>query len=155
MKKILAAILGLTLVFGLAACGSKPDASASTSPAATSSGAASTPAGSASVSPSASASPAVSASPSAGGAAQAVALTATNFKFDKTEYKVKKGQPVTITLKNGEGMHGAEIKEFGVNLKKDGESATFTPDKAGTYNIQCSVMCGAGHAAMKSTLVVE
>jgi cytochrome c oxidase subunit II len=145
MKKILAAILGLTLIFGLAACGSKPDASASTSPAATSSGAASTPAGSASVSPSA----------SAGGAAQAVTLTATNFKFDKTEYKVKKGQPVTITLKNGEGMHGAEIKEFGVNLKKDGESKTFTPDKVGTYNIQCSVMCGAGHANMKSTLVVE
>jgi cytochrome c oxidase subunit II len=144
MKKIVAILLGLTLVFALAACGSKPDASASNAPAGTSA-ATSTPAASAGA----------SASPSAGGAAQAITLTATNFKYDQAEYKVKKGQPVTITLKDGEGMHGASISEFKVNLKKDGESATFTPDKAGTYTIQCSVMCGAGHATMKSTLIVE
>jgi cytochrome c oxidase subunit 2 len=144
MKKIVAILLGLTLVFALAACGSKPDASASNAPAGTSA-ATSTPAASAGA----------SASPSAGGAAQAITLTATNFKYDQAEYKVKKGQPVTITLKDGEGMHGAAINEFKVNLKKDGESATFTPDKAGTYTIQCSVMCGTGHATMKSTLIVE
>jgi cytochrome c oxidase subunit 2 len=142
MKKIVAILLGLTLVFALAACGSKPDAGASKAPAATSA---------ATSSPAASA----GASPAAGGAAQAITLTATNFKYDKAEYKVKKGQPVTITLKDGEGMHGAAINEFKVNLKKDGESATFTPDKAGTYTIQCSVMCGTGHATMKSTLIVE
>jgi cytochrome c oxidase subunit 2 len=140
MKKIVAILMGLTLVFALAACGSKPDAGASNAPAATS-----TPAASAGA----------SASPAAGGATQAITLTATNFKYDQAEYKVKKGQPVTITLKDGEGMHGAAINEFKVNLKKDGESATFTPDKAGTYTIQCSVMCGAGHATMKSTLIVE
>jgi cytochrome c oxidase subunit 2 len=150
MKKIVAILFGLTLILGLAACGSKPDASTSNAPAATSA-ATSTPAASAGASPSASA----SASPAAGGTAQAITLTATNFKYDQAEYKVKKGQPVTITLKEGEGMHGAAISEYKVNLKKDGDSATFTPDKAGTYTIQCSVMCGTGHATMKSTLIVE
>jgi cytochrome c oxidase subunit II len=144
MKKIVAILFGLTLVFALAACGSKPDAGASKAPAATSA-ATSTPAASAGA----------SASPAAGGAAQAITLTATNFKYDQTEYKVKKGQPVTITLKSSQGMHGAAISEFKVNLKKDGESATFTPDKAGTYTIQCSIPCGAGHDNMKSTLIVE
>jgi cytochrome c oxidase subunit 2 len=141
MKKIVAILFGLTLILGLAACGSKPDAS---TPAATSA-ATSTPA----------ASSGASASPAADGSAQAITLTATNFKYDQAEYKVKKGQPVTITLKEGQGMHGAAITEFKVNLKKDGDSATFTPDKAGTYTIQCSVMCGTGHATMKSTLIVE
>src|ERR1700731_2913102 len=110
MKKIVAILFGLTLIFALAACGSKPDTSASKAPAATSA-ATSTPAASAGAS--------ASASPAAGGAAQAINLTATNFKFDQAEYKVKKGQPVTISLKEGEGMHGAAISEFKVNLKKD------------------------------------
>jgi cytochrome c oxidase subunit 2 len=140
MKKLLLLVMGLTLVFVLAACGSKPDASA--------------PAASSSTTPTASS--ATTATPAAGGASgQNITLKASNFKYEQAEYKVKKGEPVTITLQNAQGMHGAAIKDFGVDLKKEGESKTFTPDKTGSFPIVCSIMCGAGHADMKATLIVE
>lgn len=86
--------------------------------------------------------------------AQQLTLIATKFKFDQTEYRVKKGEPVKITLENKDGTHGVEIKEFHVSLT-GGKSAVFTPDKAGKYDIVCSIFCGSGHANMKSTLIVE
>jgi cytochrome c oxidase subunit 2 len=130
MKKLLVLIMGITLAFALAACGSKDN---TTAPAT-----------------------AASAAPAAGDTGgQTITLKATNFKYDQTEYHVKKGQPVTITLDSVQGMHGAAIKEFGMDLKKSGDTKTFTPDKAGSYTIQCSVMCGAGHTNMKATLIVD
>ncbi|NQX70698.1 cupredoxin domain-containing protein [Paenibacillus alba] len=128
MKKLLVLLMGIALVLAIAACGSKDTKSA---------GSTTTPAASA----------------AAGG--QQVVLKATNFKFDQTEYRVKKGEPVTISLENAEGMHGASIKEFKINLDNSKKTATFTPDKAGSFPINCSIMCGTGHANMKTTLIVE
>ena len=88
-------------------------------------------------------------------AGQQVVLKATNFKFDQSEYRVKKGEPVTITLDNAQGVHGASIKEFKINLNNSNKTVTFTPDKAGSFPINCSIMCGSGHANMKTTLIVE
>ena len=99
------------------------------------------------------ASPAATTKAATGG--QQVVLKATNFKFDKTEYHVKKGEPVTITLDNSQGVHGAAIKEFNINLNNGNKTVTFTPDKAGSFPINCSIMCGTGHANMKTTLIVE
>ncbi|GFZ82332.1 hypothetical protein GCM10008018_30240 [Paenibacillus marchantiophytorum] len=128
MKKLLVLLMGLALVIAIAACGNKDTKSAgsTTSPA-----------------------------PSAQAGGQQVVLKATNYKFDQTEYRVKKGEPVTITLDNSQGVHGASIKEFKVNLDNGNKTVTFTPDKAGSYPINCSIMCGSGHANMKTTLIVE
>lgn len=53
-------------------------------------------------------------------------------KFDasvaKPEFKLPKGQPVTIE---------------------------FSADKAGTYAFKCSVFCGMGHHGMKGQIIVE
>ena len=102
----------------------------------------------------ATASPAATTKAAATGGQQVV-LKATNFQFDKTEYRVKKGESVTITLDNSQGVHGAAIKEFNINLNNGNKTVTFTPDKAGSFPINCSVMCGTGHATMKTTLIVE
>lgn len=128
MKKLFVLIMGIVLVIAIAACGNKDTKSAqsSTSPAATTQA-----------------------------AGQQVLLKATNFKFDQSEYRVKKGEPVTITLDNAQGIHGASIKEFKINLDNSNKTVTFTPDKAGSFPINCSIMCGSGHANMKSTLIVE
>ncbi|RTE08708.1 cupredoxin domain-containing protein [Paenibacillus whitsoniae] len=125
MKKALVLLMGIALAIALAACGNKEDKSAAT--------------------------------PTAGAQAsgQQVVLKATNFKFDQTEYRVKKGEPVTITLENSQGVHGAALKEFNVNLNNGNKTATFTPDKTGSFPITCSIMCGTGHADMKTVLVVE
>ncbi|GAA3332428.1 hypothetical protein GCM10020331_092510 [Ectobacillus funiculus] len=46
------------------------------------------------------------------------------------------------------------IPAFNVDIQGNG-SATFTADKAGTYEYHCSVMCGSGHANMMGKLIVE
>ncbi|WP_019534494.1 cupredoxin domain-containing protein [Paenibacillus ginsengihumi] len=129
MKKIaaLTAIIGLALA--LSACGAsgekKPDA------------------------------PAANSGAGEGGAAQEVKIVATNFKFDQAEYKVKAGQPVTISLENKEGLHAVQISGVKVKLDNNSKTATFTPEKPGSYDIICSLPCGPGHLDMKSKLVVE
>jgi cytochrome c oxidase subunit II len=124
MKKLLTLFMAIGLIFALAACGSKQDSASDTS------------------------------STTAAGPVQEITLQATDFQFDKTEYHVKKGQPVKVTLENKQGMHGASIKEFNVNLTSAKKTATFTPDKAGTFDINCSVLCGPGHSKMQAKLVV-
>ena len=131
MKKLLVLFMGIVLVIAIAACGNKdtksPQSSTSTYL------------------------PPLLHKPQA----SKLLLKATNFKFDQSEYRVKKGEPVTITLDNAQGVHGASIKEFKINLDNSNKTVTFTPDKAGSFPINCSIMCGSGHANMKTTLIVE
>ncbi|MGO4370634.1 cupredoxin domain-containing protein [Paenibacillus sp. 2TAB19] len=89
-----------------------------------------------------------------GGEAKAITVNATNFEFDPPDVKLNAGDKVTITLKNDTGNHGLEIPDFNVNLK-NGESATFTVDKAGSYDFHCSIQCGSGHADMVGKLTVS
>jgi cytochrome c oxidase subunit 2 len=133
LKKIIVLASSICLMFALAACGQKEAAKAPAAPAATA--------------PS-------TAAPAAAGPQQ-LKLTASNFKFDQAEYKVKAGQDVVVTLENKEGMHGVLINDFKVKLDGTTKTMTFKPDKAGTYDIVCSVPCGSGHATMKSKLIVE
>ncbi|QGQ96163.1 cytochrome C oxidase subunit II [Paenibacillus psychroresistens] len=90
-------------------------------------------------------------------AAQEVKLiaSAATFKFDKPEYHVKKGVPVNLSLEMKDGKHGARLVDFDVNLNSETPTATFTPDKAGTFLIKCSVPCGDGHMNMTANLIVE
>lgn len=88
-------------------------------------------------------------------AAQQVKLVATNFQFDQKEYKVKKGEDVTFSLENKQGMHAVQISGVNVGLDNNNKTKTVKIDKAGKYDIVCSLPCGQGHATMKSTLIVE
>ncbi|WJH35340.1 cupredoxin domain-containing protein [Paenibacillus sp. CC-CFT747] len=125
----LTSMLMILVVSVLAACGSKDNAGGSPGSGGSSSGGDS-------------------------GGTKEITVAASNFKFEPSEIRVKKGQKVKITLDNKEGMHGLAIPEFNVDLKKPG-SAEFTADKAGTFEFHCSVVCGAGHAEMKGKLIVE
>ncbi|MDF2936963.1 MAG: cytochrome c oxidase subunit [Paenibacillaceae bacterium] len=87
--------------------------------------------------------------------AQKVTIVAANWKFDKAEYRVKKGQPVSLTLKNEQGVHGLEVEKLNVKLDNKTKTKVFTPDKAGRYNIVCTIPCGTDHLKMKAVLVVE
>jgi cytochrome c oxidase subunit 2 len=81
--------------------------------------------------------------------------SAVTFKYDQTDYHVKKGVPVKLTLEMKDGNHGAKLADFNIDLKKDNPTATFTPEKAGTFLIKCSVPCGTGHMTMTANLIVE
>jgi cytochrome c oxidase subunit 2 len=82
-------------------------------------------------------------------------IVATNYQFDKAEYKVKQGETLTVSLVNRQGAHGVAIDELGVKLEGDQLTQEVTFDKPGTYKLYCSVPCGIGHQDMVSTLIVE
>ncbi|MGE7111912.1 hypothetical protein [Lysinibacillus sp. NPDC047702] len=88
---------------------------------------------------------------------QAVDIIGKNFEFHgpkgEKAFYVKAGEEVTLSLKSEEGMHGITIEGLDVNLEKDG-TVKFTPEKAGEFNMVCSVFCGAGHSDMTAKLVV-
>lgn len=93
--------------------------------------------------------------PDAAANAQEIKLVASNYQFDQTEYRVKKGETYNIVLENQEGVHGIEIKGAKVKLDNANSSHLFTADKAGEYDIICNIPCGPGHASMKAKLIVE
>jgi len=102
-------------------------------------------------------SPSPSASqPAAGGdgAAQAITVNAKNFEFDQKEIRVKQGETVAITLKNTQGNHGLKIEGYDKEVKNN-QTVTFTADKAGEFNFECSIMCGKGHTDMVGKFIVE
>ncbi|NMO96065.1 cupredoxin domain-containing protein [Paenibacillus lemnae] len=129
MKKSLALVVSLMLLFVLAACGEDNN---SASP---ESGTGVTETG---VAPEAE-----------------LVISATDFKFDQQEYTLKKGVPVEIQFKNEQGNHGVMIPALGVQLDRNKNSVVVTPDKAGEFEMSCSIMCGPGHSKMTSKLIVE
>ncbi|WP_010272409.1 cupredoxin domain-containing protein [Paenibacillus senegalensis] len=87
--------------------------------------------------------------------AENVTIVATNYQFDQTEYRIKKGEVYNIVLDNAEGVHGIEIKGARVKLDNANSSEYFKADKVGEYEIICNIPCGPGHASMVAKLIVE
>ncbi len=135
----------IVLIVVLSACGAKEEENTMVEK---------TPSATATVAPAAST---AATTPESTEAVQEVKLIASSatFKFDQEEYRVKKGVPVNLTLEMKDGNHGAKLADFDVNLNADNPTATFTPDKAGTFVIKCSVPCGDGHMTMTTNLIVE
>lgn len=67
----------------------------------------------------------------------------TNFKFDLTEIKVKKGDRVRVVFTSNMGFHSFVIDELNVKTADLGsgksETVEFTADTAGTFEYYCSV----------------
>ncbi|MWV44182.1 cytochrome C oxidase subunit II [Paenibacillus sp. HJL G12] len=82
-------------------------------------------------------------------------IKATNYAFDKQEYHLKKGVPVKITFENEQGTHGVLIPALELQLDGKHKSKVVTPEKAGTFDMTCSIFCGAGHTAMIAKVVVD
>ncbi|OPA76317.1 cytochrome C oxidase subunit II [Paenibacillus selenitireducens] len=88
------------------------------------------------------------------GVTEEVTINATNFAFSETEVKVKKGDTIKLTFNSEEGMHGLMIKDFDVNMTESG-TTEFVADKVGTFEFNCSIMCGGGHGDMVGKIIVE
>lgn len=80
-------------------------------------------------------------------------ITATNFEFDQKEYHVKAGTLYKVKFSNKLGVHGVKVN--GVDFSADNPEADMTFDTPGEYEIACEIMCGQGHAGMKSKIIVE
>ncbi|WP_054028482.1 hypothetical protein [Bacillus sp. FJAT-28004] len=89
-----------------------------------------------------------------GASSSDLVMTASNWKFDKKEYKIKAGETVNLKLDSVDGIHGVQIKKTDYKLA-NGDTIAVNISEPGSYEMICSVPCGAGHREMKAVLVVE
>ena len=86
-----------------------------------------------------------------------VATADQKFAPDHIVLHVSKRQTLRFTSTGG--VHGIVSKDLAIpaTMITPGKpvSVTVTPKKAGTYKVQCSIMCGPGHADMALTIVVK
>lgn len=75
--------------------------------------------------------------------ARTVEIRAQSFSFSPSEIRVKKGEKITIVLKNTEGIHDFVLDELNVltdQIQPEGEtSVEFTANDVGTFQYYCSV----------------
>lgn len=81
-------------------------------------------------------------------------IKATNYQFDQPEYHIKAGESVRVIL-DATGNHGLQVKELGLKLDPNQTEQVITPDKPGTYEFSCTIMCGPGHKDMQAKLIVD
>lgn len=91
-----------------------------------------------------------------------VKLTSQAPAFSLREFKVKKGDEVTIILTNLDKVedltHGFAIPKYNVNFvinPLETRSVTFVADKPGVFWCYCTTFCHALHLEMRSRLIVE
>ncbi len=91
-----------------------------------------------------------------------IRLTSQAPAYSMREFKVKKGDIVTITLTNLDKVedltHGFGIPKYNVNFivnPQETKSVTFLADKPGVYWCYCTHFCHALHLEMRSRMIVE
>lgn len=89
----------------------------------------------------------------------AIDIKAANWKFTPDTITVAAGKPVTLRLTSEGGVHGLQSDELGIPKTAiyPGKfvEVTFTPKKAGTYQVHCAIPCGPGHKNQFLTIVVK
>ncbi|CAM3999327.1 plastocyanin/azurin family copper-binding protein [Paenibacillus alkaliterrae] len=89
-----------------------------------------------------------------GAATSELVITASNWKFDKTEYKIKAGETFNLKLDSIDGMHGVQIKKTKYEID-NGKTVSVNFSEPGEYDMICSLPCGQGHRTMVAKLIVE
>lgn len=87
-----------------------------------------------------------------------ITVVAKKFSFNPNPIIVNKGDKVKLILRSEDVEHGFAIPEYGINKKMSPDNpsiAEFTADKAGEFEIRCSVFCGSGHSDMRGKLIVN
>ena len=89
-----------------------------------------------------------------------VRVSAERFAFTPSEITVERGTVIEFRLTSDDTDHGFRIVGTDVNAeipkRRRGETVVrYVADTAGRFVIECSRPCGAGHTAMRATLVVK
>ena len=89
-----------------------------------------------------------------------IRVTAERFAFTPSEIVVTKGTVVEFHLTSDDTDHGFRIVGSDVDVeipkRRRGETVVkYVADVEGRFVIECSRPCGAGHTAMRATLIVK
>jgi cytochrome c oxidase subunit II len=89
-----------------------------------------------------------------------IRVSAERFAFTPSEITVEKGTTIEFHLTSDDTDHGFRILGTDVDAeipkRRRGETVVkYTADTAGRFIIECSRPCGAGHTAMRATLIVK
>ena len=90
--------------------------------------------------------------------AHEIQVTLRRYDFTPGTLRVRKGDQVKLVMAAADHDHGFKLDDFNINQKiPKGTTVVveFIADKAGTFQVRCSNVCGIGHRSMKGTLVVE
>ena len=93
-------------------------------------------------------------------APRVIRVSAERFAFTPAEITVETGTVVEFHLTSEDTDHGFRIIGTDVDVtipkRRRGETVVkYTADTVGRFVIECSRPCGAGHTAMRATLVVK
>lgn len=87
-----------------------------------------------------------------------IKVSLSNWEFSPKDIQVKKGEKVTLELKDVEGTHGVAIPGLGVSTgaMEPGQTLDIEipTDTTGKFKFFCNVPCGEGHAEMKGAITV-
>jgi|SRR5687767_8070614 cytochrome c oxidase subunit 2 len=89
-----------------------------------------------------------------------IRVSAERFAFTPSEIVVERGTVIEFHLTSDDTDHGFRIVGTDVNAeipkRRRGEAVVkYVAETAGRFVIECSRPCGAGHTAMRATLVVK
>lgn len=89
-----------------------------------------------------------------------IKVSAERFAFSPSEIVVEKGTVIEFHLTSEDTDHGFRIIGTSVDVaipkrRRGVTVVTYTADTAGRFVIECSRPCGAGHTAMRATLIVK
>lgn len=93
-------------------------------------------------------------------APKVIRVSAERFAYTPSEITVERGTVIEFHLTSQDTDHGFRIIGTEVDVpipkRRRGETVvTYTANTAGRFIIECSRPCGAGHTAMRATLVVK
>ena len=93
-------------------------------------------------------------------AVKVIRVTAERFAYTPSEIVVEKGTVIEFHLTSDDTDHGFRIVGTDVNAvipkRRRGEAVVkYVADTVGRFVIECTRPCGAGHTAMRATLVVK
>jgi cytochrome c oxidase subunit II len=85
-------------------------------------------------------------------------IAASNWKFTPAKITVPVNEETTLSLTSTSGVHGIKSDDLKISDTTISPGkfvlVKFTPTKAGTYVVHCSIVCGPGHPDMALTIVV-
>ncbi len=80
------------------------------------------------------------------------------YAFDPPVIRLKKGQVVELDVSTADVQHGFTVPDLGIKepiQPRRPAKIVFKADRAGTFPMTCSIICGPGHDDMVGKIVVE